>query len=305
MELDTRMADLRVPRLIQRPIFIIGCNRSGTTLLFQTLSRHAETWSLYREAKPVYHALWPIREEIGDRVTEASAHQASALRWALYRRSHNAERFTHRPILGRIPESFWKEPLTTFYKQPPVRLVEKTPSNCFRVPLLARLWPNARFVFIVRSPEPTISSLMEGWRNWNGYDDGVHKWTYLAPPAWKEYVDRPLNEICAWQWARANRTAWQDLNRMDCYFVMVRHRALIENPHEGYRRLLRGLGLPMTERFAELLDRQSERVWTRGGSEPEEGKWKRLNRRAVMKVEDIWAPLKRELWGVEDLARTG
>ena len=53
---------------IDRPIFIIGCNRSGTTLLFRNLSEHPDLWSLYVEAQSVFHARFPVDPVAGERV---------------------------------------------------------------------------------------------------------------------------------------------------------------------------------------------------------------------------------------------
>jgi hypothetical protein len=44
---------------LRGPIFIIGCNRSGITLLFRNLSEHPDFWSLYVEAQPTLHAHFP------------------------------------------------------------------------------------------------------------------------------------------------------------------------------------------------------------------------------------------------------
>lgn len=58
--------------LLDRPIFIIGCNRSGTTLLHRTLSTHPDLWCdrLYDECQHVYHEHYPAHRELGERVRE-------------------------------------------------------------------------------------------------------------------------------------------------------------------------------------------------------------------------------------------
>lgn len=306
IDVDDRSADLPQPsRLLERPIFIIGCNRSGTTLLHRNLAEHTRTWSSYTESKTVFHALWPIDPAEGDRVDRAAtAHESAALRRMLYRRARNKQVLAGRPLLGSVPEKLLNPPVDAVFKSPPVRLVEKTPSNCFRVPLLASLWPDARFVFIVRAPEPTISSLMEGWKRWNGYDGGrVRQWTYLAPPGWRNRAERPLREIAAWQWRSANRTAWDDLEEHGCDYAIVRHEDLVRTPEPAYRSLLDFAELEWTDHFESLLDELGDRVWTNRGSPPEREKWKRLHGEEVAATREMWAPLKQELW--EGAARAG
>jgi len=187
--------------VLERPIFIIGCNRSGTTLLFRTLSRHPDLWSLYVESQDVFYRHWPIHPETGDRVTRPPPEEARlGLVRDLYDRAHNKEFFLDTPLIGRVPSKLFQRPLGRIYKPGVIRLVEKTPSNTLRVPMLAQAFPDARFLFIIRRGEDVVSSLMEGWRNWSGTPEGEDwrytKWHYLVPPCWQAWTERPLEEIC-------------------------------------------------------------------------------------------------------------
>lgn len=151
--------------LIHRPIFIIGCNRSGTTLLFRTLCAHPLLWIRYEESQHVFHRYFPIDAFLGEAVPEPpSPELGGALIQQLYREGHNKEYFKEGPILRLIPRKALQTFVNPLYKRPPIRLLEKTPANCFRIPLLAHLFPDGLFVFLVRRPEDTVSSLMEGWK---------------------------------------------------------------------------------------------------------------------------------------------
>ena len=55
---------MSVPRL-EQPIIVLGCNRSGTTLLFNNLSAHPDTWSLYIESQDIFYRHHPIHPELG------------------------------------------------------------------------------------------------------------------------------------------------------------------------------------------------------------------------------------------------
>lgn len=287
--------------LIDRPIVIVGCNRSGTTLLFRNLSEHPDTWSLYIEGKALFHEYFPVHPARGDRVERApTPGEKRTIRRELYERAHSKEIFKDRPFLRWIPRKLLQPPLNPLYKEPPLRLVEKTPSNCFRVPMLARLFPEARFVFIVRRPEAVISSLMEGWRRWSGVGPdeawSYGKWHYLVPPGWQWLRGRPLEEICAFQWVTANRTAWRDLreHRGDD-FLVVRHEQLLDRPKEEYARVLDYCDLGESPHFEALLEHLDSRVYTRGGSEPRPAKWKELNGEAVESVRPIFEPLHEKM----------
>jgi predicted secreted protein len=49
--------------LLTQPIIIIGCNRSGTTLLFRNLSSHPDIWSLYIESQDIFYKYYPSMKE--------------------------------------------------------------------------------------------------------------------------------------------------------------------------------------------------------------------------------------------------
>ena len=53
---------MSVPRL-EQPIIVLGCNRSGTTLLFNNLSAHPDTWSLYIESQDIFYRHHPIHPD--------------------------------------------------------------------------------------------------------------------------------------------------------------------------------------------------------------------------------------------------
>lgn len=278
--------------MLNRPIFIIGCNRSGTTLLFRNLSMHPDMWSLYVESQDEFYRRWPIDPQLGDRVVDPpSAEVSDQLSRDLYRAAHNKERFRDTPLLGMIPPKLLQRPLGVLWKRPPIRLVEKTPANALRIPMLARVFPDALFLFIVRRGEDVVSSLMEGWKNWSGTEGReawrYSKWHYLVPPGWQEWTGRPLEDICTFQWTSSTETAKQDLDRWapDRY-LELRHEDLIADPVSGYRRITEFCGLRQSPSFDRVMDGATDRVFTTGGSRPRSDKWKRLHRDPILRVRD-------------------
>lgn len=284
-------------RLLKRPIFILGCNRSGTTLLFRNVSVHPDLWSLYREAQQEFYRHWPIHDERGDRVEEPASPGVRAVLLAdLFDRAHNKERFRDAPLVGLLSPKLFQRPLGRLYRRAPLRLVEKTPANTLRVPMLARLFPDARFVFLVRRGEDVVSSLMEGWKNWSGTPPGqawrFTKWHYLVPPGWRDWADRPLEEICAHQWRSSTTTAQSDLERWaPDRHLRLRHEDLIADPAEGYRRIAEFCGLRDSPSFNRVIGSATERVFTTGGSAPRHRKWKRLHGEEIGRVKDVIEPV--------------
>ena len=287
--------------LISKPIFVIGCNRSGTTLLFETLSRHPSLWSLYVEAQDVWYKHYPIHSEDGDRVTECpSVLVRNELHSSLYSMAHNKECLKDRTVWKFVPRKLMQRPVVNVYKTPPIRLVEKTPANCLRIPFLARLFPDAKFIFVVRQGEDVVSSLMEGWKVWSRTEHtawSFNKWHYIVPPGWQRWVGRQLVEICAFQWIEANTTAWADLNE-HCQgrYLLVRHEDLLAKPQAEYETIRAFCELPPSKYFTAQLDSIKSRVYTTGGSAPRLGKWKDLHYTEITSIRPLLEPLNKQFY---------
>lgn len=280
--------------LLHAPVFVIGCNRSGTTLLFQTVSSHPDLWSRYIENRDRFIEVFPHDGPDGDLVRRCSAGRRRQVERFLYEGAKNRELAIGTPVLEHLPLKLFQKPLTEIFKSPPLQVVDKTPSNCFRVPMLAETFPDARFLYIVRRGEAVVSSLMEGWKHWTGLDGPweYRDWHYLKPPGWPEYVDRPLEDICAFQYVSANRRAIDGLRNLASErCLVVRHEDLVTSPREEYRRIRRFLNLPSSDHWRGVVAELHERVWTRGGSPPAPGKWRRLHGEQVARVRSVLEPV--------------
>ncbi len=106
-------------------------------------------------------------------------------------------------------------------------LLLKSSSDCYRLWLIRRLFPNARFkfVFLARNPAAAINGLIDGWLSdgfysqnlghiaaldVSGYSRDDRPWTrkwwnFDLFPGWAQARDRPLEEVCARQWVAANQ----------------------------------------------------------------------------------------------------
>ena len=103
-------------------------------------------------------------------------------------------------------------------------VVATTPRNAFRLPLLARAFPNARVrvLHLTRNPAAAINGLRDGWLHRGffscrteepldiaGYSDvepgwGRDWWNYDVPPGWRQWTGRSLPEVCGFQWRAAH-----------------------------------------------------------------------------------------------------
>ena len=221
-----------------RPVFVMGCSRAGTTLVYKTLSEAAELGSLQAETHDFWDGLHPLA---------ARGWSSHVLGAADAGRSEAAEVFRH------------------FYRRTgKQRFVDKNNQNGLCVEYLRALFPDAIFVYVKRSPGDNINSLMEGWRRpdqfatWSAdlpaqvaVDGGQYqRWCFFLPPGWRDYLEAPLEEVCAYQYRSMNEAILnaQDLSHEDTW-VDVHYEDLVYDPVAGFRQVFNHCGLGFPERI--------------------------------------------------------
>jgi hypothetical protein len=176
----------------------------------------------------------------------------------------------------------------------PIRYLDKTIANCFRIDVLRSVFPDAQFLLLVRDPRANISSMIEGWSHLERFGkpqltslvqsiEGatVNHWTYPPPPGWEEVVTRQLPEICAWSWKQ--HVTWAlDFFEDEPPTAWVRYEDLRDNPRDEVRRLAGRLDAKPTDALETFLASSPESDTT--VSSPRKGKWREKNEEAVRSV---------------------
>ena len=169
---------------VEKPIFILGTGRSGTTILGIVLSMHREVGYL-NEPKAMWHLIHPYEDVIGNYSQADAKYRLTA---------EDATDEMHR----RASQMFGAY-LTATRSQ---RLVDKYPELIFRVGFVRALFPDARFIFLVRNGWDTCHSIAT-WserlgvqingekHDWWGVDD--RKWRLLVEQLVK--TDPALSEV--------------------------------------------------------------------------------------------------------------
>jgi hypothetical protein len=220
--------------LFDRPVFIISPPRAGSTLLFETLARASQLFTIGHESHAVIEGLPELHPAAcgfaSNRLDAAACHPA---------------------LMTELRRRFQSELRDRNHQSPthwPVRMLEKTPKNALRVPFLARVFPQAHFVYLHRDPQQTLASMLEAWRSgrfrtypqlpdWNG-----PPWSLLLVPEWRRLSGRPLEEIVAAQWEITTRILLDDLQALPAERVHVAHYAtLVTQPADEVARLCAAL----------------------------------------------------------------
>ena len=205
----------------ETPVFLIGFPRSGTTLLEQVLDSHPRLQTL--DEKPMTEvmerAFLNMTRSGSDVLADLSDEQIAALR-----------------------QTYFYEAALHVDRQPGTILVDKLPLNIIRLPLLWRVFPEARFILAIRHPcDVILSCLMQNF----GTNDAMVGFTSLeniaeiyihVMGAWLEYADRlPLH--------------WQ----------RIRYEDLITNFESETRNLLEFLGVNWNDSVLEHTQHAKQR----------------------------------------------
>ncbi|MDE0316739.1 MAG: sulfotransferase [Candidatus Poribacteria bacterium] len=158
---------------VEKPVFILGTGRSGTTVLGIVLSMHRDVGFL-NEPKAMWHLIHPHEDIIGN----------YSLSHAKYRL--NAEDATDE-MCQRAAQMFGAYLSVTGSK----RLVDKYPELIFRVDFVRALFPDARFIFLVRNGWDTCHSIANWSKRLGVQVNGEkHDWWGVEDRKWKLIIDQ-------------------------------------------------------------------------------------------------------------------
>jgi hypothetical protein len=162
---------------VEKPVFILGTGRSGTTVLGMVLSMHREVGFL-NEPKALWHAIHPNEDLIGSYSGGKACYRLGAEKTTPKR-----IKYAHRLFGAYLTLSFSH------------RVVDKYPELVFRVPFVKALFPDAKFLFIVRNGWDTCLSI-ENWSNRLNKQVGkeVHDWWGANRRKWKLLLEQIVQE---------------------------------------------------------------------------------------------------------------
>ena len=288
----------KISSSFDRPIFIVAGPRSGSTLLFETLARNRELWSIGGEShqliesidalNPATHGFYSNELKAAD----ASDEVIMSLRQAFLSQLLD----TNGRLLSGYAASERPEKL---------RFLEKTPKNALRIPFIKAVFPDAMFIFLHRRPRENISSIIDAWRSgkfitYKGLPDWQGKaWSLLLPPGWRELNGAPLEKIAAFQWHSANQQILNELTQLnDKDWTSVSYETFLDDPVETAKKLCTFADIPFGPRMQALADDQlpeSRHTLTT----PDPDKWRKNEREIMAVIADV-EPLAKQLMSLNN-----
>ena len=195
------------------PAFIIGCPRSGTSILGEAIAKHPRVAYLFEDAS-ISRVIQEGRPDHRLGRTDASPELLDAFRRAVLDAASSLE--------GDV-------------------LVEKNPRHVIRIPFLAAAFPGSRFIHIIRDGRDVTASLM--------FRNRGPRWGHVEIPGWREVLSgQPeANHIrCAIQWRDTVRIARDDARDLpDESYTELRYEDLLREPARIVGEALGFLGLEL------------------------------------------------------------
>jgi len=226
------------------PVFIVGCGRSGTTILGQTLAQHPaitylnEPRDYWAAAFPVSD-IWTIAAPLRDGRLELGEAEVTEQGGQRIRRCFGYEQHRHG---GQV-------------------LLEKLPENAFRVPFLHALFPQARFIHVWRHGVEVAKSIEQKILAGGWYGTGGYKWTAIgeAVKHHPELADLPLATLTPFErglleWRLSVEVTEPYVAHLQPEkHLLVDYADFMDSPHAVIDRLCHFMGLPadpMVHEFA-------------------------------------------------------
>lgn len=219
---------------IRRPVFILGCPRSGTTFLGEVLEALPSATYYYEPPVMKYYSRLVYQKE----VTLAQA-----------------RRFYHWGFRALLLVAPGKGP----------RIIEKNPTHTWVAEDLYKIFPDASFIVISRDGRDVSVSLAEKpWhrrdslplqkREPGGYIYGPYPHFYIEPARATEYTETSDLHRCIWIWRRhAEETERLKSVLPPQVQFRLRYEELIRQPEETLDRLLAFIGETDPESRARVL----------------------------------------------------
>ena len=218
---------------VERPIFIIGCSRAGTTLVYKTFSESNRLGTLQRETHDFWTEMHPLVNKHWDThaLDAQDATQNDRDTVARYFYAHTGK----------------------------ARFVDKNNQNGLCVSYLYSLFPDAHFVYVKRNPGDNINSLIEGWgkpeefATWSNLlpekvmvENGRYtQWCFFLANGWRDYINASIEDVCAFQYNAINQAI------LDAQCIIpsaqwseVFYEDIVRHPAKSFRKLFEASGLP-------------------------------------------------------------
>jgi len=253
---------------LRSPLIMIGAHRSGTTWLGEALSKAADI-AYWPEPNHVWTwGNWSLPDDV-----LGPEHATPRVKAHLHRVFH---RYTRRVSSEKF--------------------CEKTPSNCLRVPFIREVFPDAKYIFLVRDGRSIFRSTRQVLDEGVAWIKFVNRFRRMSPgdlpymvsrlprvlgkltgqtpkywgprpEGWQTWLENDsTNVMLAKQWACTIAKAAADFEQMDpAQYVTLRYEDMLASPREAMTQVLEFLEVrdvqPVFDYVETSVDRSRLQPW--------------------------------------------
>jgi len=209
---------------IDRPVFIVGMPRSGSTAFHRVLARHPEfgtTTSITRKAPTCYPALKLIsmfsrKYEPGEAGTMWDKFVGGDSDVLVAADVTTASRRYYTNAVGNV---------TRLYKKP--RFLSKCPRNGMRMEFLHAIFPDAQFIHLVRDGRAVCQSLIDRRKR----SGDIRAWWDVKPEGWRQWEKLEPVAAVAHQWNAVVTQMMETGSRLPAsQYTEVRYEDFVADP---------------------------------------------------------------------------
>ena len=226
----------------QKPIFIVGAPRSGTTWLGEAMKRHPELHMLH-EISNIW--MWNNANKSDDVLTEDDL-------------DRRIKKYIRKKFVNYQQESGKN------------RICDKTPRNCLRIAAIKAIFPDAKIIMLLRDGRSVINSTKQElnrpqevpWQEIIARLGSVSIWEWYVflprlksrlkrmlgvpldywgarPPGWQDWVGKfPPHIILAKQWVATMETAIAQGRQLDSEnYLEISYEEIISEPLVGLQKI--------------------------------------------------------------------
>jgi len=250
---------------LKPPLFIVGCGRSGTTIVYGLLCEHPDlAWfSNYAErwpALPQLEAVTRLRDIGAIRLSPSRFAPQPVEGYALWDRSGPQDARRRNSVLTAAEVNAEQAQRVRDLVAAHVkyhrgrRFINKNTRNSRRVLYLDAIFPDAMFLHVIRDPRAVVASLL-----------AVHWWPDL--PLWwsEDRTPRALaadgaapEAVAAEHWVKSVERLLADARCLpSSRYLEIRYEAFTESPETVLSSICAFAGLPSSPRLAESVQRRT------------------------------------------------
>ncbi len=249
---------------VEKPTFIIGTGRSGTTILGIVLSMHRKIGYL-NEPKAIWHEICKKEDIIGNYTDEVGNYrlEPSLLSEKSIKKAHK--------IYGHYLNFSFSN-----------RVVDKYPELVFRTEFVNKIFPDAKFIFLIRDGWDTVLSInswsqrlgtensgeIHDWwgkndRKWEIFFEEILKRDSYFQKVWEEDISNHIDRASL-EWIATMREGLK-ISEANSEIFNLRYEELVQNPMEKLQEISDFLDIEKDEKYLKYGEEILQKVKPKEG----------------------------------------